>query len=471
MESKKYNIGMIGLGVMGRNLLLNMAEHGFPVAGYDRGPQKVAALLEEGKAWDIFGTSDLRQFLEALRKPRLVMMLVTAGAPVDSVISNLLPHLDKGDVIIDGGNSFFKDTERRSKELAEKGIHFLGVGVSGGESGARNGPSMMPGGELEAYELVRPIFEAVAAKVNGEPCVSHLGLGAAGHYVKMVHNGIEYGLMQLIAETYDLMKKGLHLDNGELHNVYKRWNEGELRSFLLEITAQVFLQQDDKTSHSLIDMILDSAGQKGTGGWTSEEAMVLQIPIPTIDVAVAMRNLSAYKEDRETIAGYAKPINPRSDEERNVFLNRLQNAYHAAALLTYAQGMALLHAASKTYDYKVDLEKVARIWRGGCIIRADLLEKIRSAFRDQPDLPNLLLSPDFFREVQSHISDLRGVVSVAALFGIPAPTLMISLGYFDAYRSARLPANLLQAQRDLFGAHTYQRIDQEGIFHTNWNQK
>lgn len=471
MKSQSYEIGMIGLGVMGRNLVLNMADHGFSISGYDKDAGKVEALRSEGRRKDILGAANLDEFAISLQKPRAVVMLVPAGAPVDAVISDLLPHLEPGDLIIDGGNSFFKDTERRGKQLQEKGILFLGVGVSGGESGARHGPSMMPGGPHEAYERVRPIFEAVAAKVDGEPCVTYLGSGSAGHYVKMVHNGIEYGQMQLIAESYDLMKRGLELSNDELAETYGHWNRGELNSYLLEITARIFRQPDDRTKGRLVDRILDAARQKGTGSWASEEALALQVPVPTIDLAVAMRNLSAYKENRETVGKIIGDSTSTYPGERETFLSQLHNALYAAFILTYAQGMALLHKASSAYQYDINLEDVARIWRGGCIIRAALLKKIRSAFQSRSNLPNLLMDGNLGAELNERIQDLRAVTCIAAKLGIPAPGLMVSLGYFDAYRSARLPANLIQAQRDYFGAHTYVRIDEEGVFHTQWEHE
>ncbi|HEX7344596.1 MAG TPA: NADP-dependent phosphogluconate dehydrogenase [bacterium] len=470
MDKKKCDLGMIGLGVMGRNLLLNMADHGYAVIGYNKDRNKVAALLTESGGRSLLGATSLSEFIPALRHPRAVMMLVPAGAPVDAVISDLLPYLESGDILIDGGNSFFRDTERRMKALEEKGIHFLGMGVSGGEWGARHGPSMMPGGPAEAYARVRPIFESIAAKVKDEPCIAYLGSSSAGHYVKMVHNGIEYGLMQLIAETYDLLRGGINATNDELADIFGQWNEGELRSYLIEITARIFRQKDDKTDRRLVDMIADSAGQKGTGSWMSEEAMALQIPIPTIDVAVAIRNLSAFKKERELVAqllgGSASPY----QGSRETLVAQLRGALYAAMILTYGQGMALLSRASQVYNYNLKLEDVARIWRGGCIIRAELLEKIRAAYQRESGSSNLLTSPELGSEVKQRIGDLRAVVSIASQIGVPAPALMVSLAYLDAYRSRRLPTNLIQAQRDYFGSHTYERVDQEGSFHTLWNQ-
>ena len=384
------------------------------------------------------------------------------------MINDLLPHLDEGDLIIDAGNSYFKDTDVRASDLAKKGIRFLGVGVSGGEEGARHGPSIMPGGPKEAYERVRPIFEAAAAKVSGDPCVTWLGPGSAGHFVKMVHNGIEYGVMQLLAENYDVMKRGLGLNNDEVHDVFKAWNDGELNAYLVEISIDIFSKQDEKTGKRLIDEILDVAKQKGTGMWISQSAMELQVPIPTIDLAVAMRDLSA--KEREQASAMYQQCKSEFMIDHDAFLTQLGHAFYAAMIITYAQGMALLAVASDKYKYHLDLEAVARIWRGGCIIRATLLEDICAAFRVKRDLPNLLLDSNLSRKVMEHQADLRQVVSQAAESGIPAPGLMVSLGYLDAYRSAWLPDNLIQAQRDYFGAHTYERIDAKGTFHTIWEK-
>ncbi len=470
-STQRYEIGMVGLGVMGRNLVLNMADHGFSVAGYDRDPNQVEALRKETAGRNISGAASIHDFIALLRKPRAIMMLVPAGVPVDSVIRDLLPYLDKGDLIIDAGNSYFKDTDLRAGTLAARGIQFLGVGVSGGEEGARHGPSIMPGGPKEAYERVRPVFEAAAAKVNGDPCVTWLGPGSAGHFVKMVHNGIEYGVMQLIAETYDLMKRGLGLNDDELHDVFSAWNSGELNGYLMEITGHIFSKKDVKTGKRMIDEILDVAKQKGTGMWTSQSAMELQVPIPTIDLAVAMRDLSVFAKEREQAGAIYQRSLRRFTGDRDTFLTQLGRALFAGMIIIYAQGMALLAAASVKYEYHLDLEAVSRIWRGGCIIRAALLEDICAAFHARRDLPNLLLDPNLSLKVMEHQEDLRRVVSQAAESGVPAPGLMVSLGYLDAYRSAWLPANLIQAQRDYFGAHTYERIDAKGAFHTEWEKE
>jgi len=470
MEPRRYEIGMIGLGVMGRNVLLNMADHGFPAAGYDKDASKVEALQKESAGSNIQGAANIKDFIGLLRAPRAVIMLVPAGPPVDSVIADLLPLLEKGDLIIDAGNSYFKDTNLRARNLAGKGIQFLGVGVSGGEQGARHGPSIMPGGPKEAYERVRPLCEAIAAKVDEDPCVAYLGPGSAGHFVKMVHNGIEYALIELLAETYDLMKRGLGLNDDQLRDVYDTWNQGELNGYLVEITSRIFGKVDETTGQRLIDEILDVSEQNGTGMWTSQSAMELQVPVPTIDLAVAMRNMSALERQRETAGEiFQRPVPPFAGDCQ-VFIDRLGHALYAGTIMAYAQGMAVLAAASEKYEYHLDLETVARIWRGGCIIRAALLEDIRTAYRNQPGLPNLLLAPEPSKKLMAHQEDLRRVVRAAIDLGLPAPCFMTALGYFDGYRSAWLPANLIQAQRDYFGAHSYERIDVKGTFHTDWTK-
>ena len=470
METERHEIGMIGLGVMGRNMLLNMADHGFPVAGYDKDPGKVEALQKESAEHDIHSAANIKDFIGLLRRPRAIMMLVPAGPPVDSVIADLSPHLERGDLIIDAGNSYFKDTNLRARNLAGKGIQFLGVGVSGGEEGARHGPSIMPGGPKEAYERVRPLLEAVAARAGGDPCVAYLGPGSAGHFVKTVHNGIEYAMMQLLAETYDLMKRGLGLRDDELRDVYGTWNQGELNGYLVEITSRIFGKVDKATGKRLIDEILDVAKQKGTGIWTSQSAMELQVPIPTIDLAVAMRDLSVFEKQRETAAEIYQRPTPVFGGGRKHFLDRLGHALYVAVIAAYAQGMAVLAAASDKYGYSLDLETVARIWRGGCIIRTALLEDVRMAYRNQPGLPNLLLAPELSKKVMANQEHLRRVVRAGIELGLPVPCFMAALGYFDGYRSAWLPANLIQAQRDYFGAHTYERIDVKGTFHTDWTK-
>ncbi|MEQ8581605.1 MAG: NADP-dependent phosphogluconate dehydrogenase [Marinoscillum sp.] len=461
----QYDFGLVGLGVMGRNFILNVADHGFSSMGLDTDDEKVEALKAEGAQVKVNGSTDSVTFLKALKTPRKIMLLVPAGKPVDSVIETLLPNLEKGDIIIDGGNSYFEDTERRITYLEEKGIHFFGAGVSGGAKGARRGPSIMPGGNKEAYEHVRTIFEAASAKVNDEPCVEYMGRGSAGNYVKMVHNGIEYGLMQLISEIYDVAKKGIGYSNEKLAYLFDEWNRGELQSFLVEITAEIFKKKDDLTGKDLVDMILDKAKQKGTGKWTSQNAMDLGIPIPTVDAAVTMRAISALKDQRvdaDTVYHTPSLGNDKPDAQT------LEHALQFAYIVTYAQGMSQLAAASKEYNYGLNLETIAKIWRGGCIIRATLLENIRKAFDKNPNLANLMLDDNFVRTLKTIEGDARIVVQFAVASGIPVAGLASAVSYFDAFRSGNLPLNLIQAQRDHFGSHTYERTDREGIFHTEW---
>ena len=471
MTNRESDLGLVGLGVMGRNFALNVADHGFSVAGFDVDPDKTKKLSEERSAeHNVRPCSTLKEFVHTLREPRAIMLLVPAGDPVDSVIDEIAPLLRKGDLIIDSGNSRFVETDRRSRSLDEKGLLFMGMGMSGGETGARHGPSLMAGGSKEGYERVRPILEAASVHVNGDSCVAYLGPGSAGHYVKMVHNGVEYGVMQLIAETYDLMKRGMRLEPEELRRAFQNWSHSELAGYLMEITAAILGKQDEKTGNLLLEMVLDQAQQKGTGKWNCWDAMDLGVPIPTIDSAVMMRNLSGCKPDREKAAGLLRTPEKIFQGDVSQFIQHLKDALYASIMTAYAQGMTLLFKASETYQYALDLETVARIWRGGCIIRASLLEDIRSAFKRKSDLHNLLLDTrlgeDFLRR-QGH---LRMVVRTGVELGVPVPAFMASLAYFDAYRSARLPANLVQAQRDYFGSHTYKRIDMNGTFHTRWDQ-
>jgi 6-phosphogluconate dehydrogenase len=469
MATNLFDFGMIGLGVMGRNLLLNMADHGFRAIGFDKDVQKGAALEASATPNTVVkGVNTLAEMIQQLEKPRKLMMLVPAGKPVDDVIQELLPLLENGDIVIDGGNSHYTDTLRRLNYLKDKGIHFMGVGISGGEEGARTGPSIMPGGDPEAYEQVKSILEAVAAKVGGEPCVAHLGKDAAGHYVKMVHNGIEYAIMQLISETYDLMHRGLGLNNDELHKVYKNWNEGELQSFLIEITKDIFLQKDDKTDNRLVDMILDKAGSKGTGKWTSQDAMDLPVSVPVIDMAVAMRDLSTYKDERIQAAALYKTTQIHIDVPQEVFIQQLQDALYFATIICYAQGLAMLQKASSELKMEIPLPEVVRVWRGGCIIRSSLLETFYTAYKTNPQLANLLLDSGVAQLLHAKRQHMRNIIMHAAQTGYSISGLMASLGYFDAYRSEHLPTNLIQAQRDYFGAHTYQRVDMPGSFHTQW---
>ncbi len=464
----KYDFGLIGLGVMGRNFILNVADNGFTAFGNDLDKEKVNALKEEGgDLAKVNATSDVETFVKALSTPRKIMMLVPAGKIVDAVIEGILPHLDKGDILIDGGNSFFTDTDRREAYLQEKGIHFFGAGVSGGAKGARLGPSIMPGGSKEGYAPVQPIFEAVAAKYEGEPCVAYLGPKSAGNYVKMVHNGIEYGLMQLTSEIYDVLKKGGDFNNDELHTTFSQWNSGRLQSFLVEITSEIFEKEDDLGDGRLIDKILDKAKQKGTGKWTSQNAMDLGIPVPSIDIAVSMREISALKDERiQADALYDRPKVEKMDKGQ---LEKIaEEALYFSFIVTYAQGLHQLADASKEYGYNLDIATIAKIWRAGCIIRAGLLADITQAFKADTELPNLLLSPTFVAKVQSTSVAARELVTYAAKNGIPIPGLSNSLTYFDTYTSTRLPLNLIQAQRDYFGSHTYERVDREGVFHTEW---
>ncbi|MGB7911394.1 MAG: NADP-dependent phosphogluconate dehydrogenase [Desulfobaccales bacterium] len=471
MPKQGCEIGILGLGTMGRNLVLNFADHGFSVAVYNRTAEKTREFMaREVGSRDIRPAYELQEFAGLLRQPRALITMISAGEPVDIVIRELLPVLAPGDLLVDGGNSHFTDTNRRSRFLGAKGILFMGLGISGGEAGARLGPSLMPGGPSEAYARVEPVLEAAAARVNGEPCVAYLGEGSAGHYVKMVHNGIEYGLMELLAESYDLMKRGLGLGPEELHDIYAAWNEEELNSFLVEITARIFLKKDGQTGKPLIDLIRDEAKQKGTGMWTSWEAMDLQVATPNIDIAVVMRDLSGYRKQRTAMDQAMAGPKPAFAGDRGRFVAKLKNALYAGMIVVYAQGLALLKRASGIYAYGLELETVARIWRGGCIIRAALLEDIRAAFQERADLDNLLLDARLGKQFLARQWDLREIVGAAADLGLPAPGLMMSLAYFDAFRSARLPANLTQAQRDYFGAHTFERLDAPGIFHVDWDQ-
>jgi 6-phosphogluconate dehydrogenase len=468
MADGEFDIGMVGLGVMGHNLSLNMADHGYSVGGIDLDPQKVKTFTPENNHQRIRGFDRAQDLAAALKRPRKVLMLVPAGPAVDAVIREALPFLQPGDILIDSGNSYYKDTVVRQKMLAEHGVMLLGMGISGGENGARKGPSLMPGGPVEAYQEVCKILEDVAAKVDGEACETYCGPGAAGHYVKMVHNGLEYGLMELIAESYDLFKRGLHLDDDEIHRIFSAWNQTELAAFLLEITADIFAKQDERTGRRLVDVILDEARQKGTGKWASQDAMDLQVPLMSIDMAVSVRDISALKAERETAC--EKLVGPEQtiDMEHDYFIELVRQSLYTGMIVTFAQGMALLKAASREYQYGLNLEAIARIWRGGCIIRAALLEPIRRAFSANPDLPNLLLDPFLGGEVMKYQAPLRKVIGAAVEAGIPVGGFMASLAYYDSYRSDWLPANLIQAQRDFFGAHNYERVDDKGLFHTIW---
>jgi len=469
--TNKYDFGMIGLGTMGRNLLLNMGDHGVKGAGFDKDASKGKLLEQESKHGNLKGFSEVEPFIASLKTPRAVMMLVPAGKIVDDVIAELLPLMQKGDIIIDGGNSHFTDTNRRVDELEAKGFHFFGMGVSGGEEGARRGPSMMPGGDKEAYNVMKPTLEAIAAKVDGAPCVTYIGPGASGHFVKMVHNGIEYGIMQLIAETYEILKAGLKLDNEAIRKIFVKWNDGRLKSFLIEITKDIFAYKAPGTDHLLIDDIKDEAKAKGTGKWTSQVAMDLQAPIPTIDTAVSMRDLSKYKEMRlEAAKVYSKEA-PKLDVDTDKFLEELEQAYYFSMVITYAQGMFMLENASKEYKYDLHLEEIAKIWRGGCIIRSEFLNDIYNAYKGNKNLSHLLLDAGVEKLVSGSVGGARTVVAAAVTSGIAAPAYAASLSYFDNFRTGRMPSNLTQAQRDYFGAHTYELVGKEGTFHTQWVPK
>ena len=467
--NQKYDFGMVGLGVMGSNLLYNIADHGFSVIGFDLNSEKAKNLEKEATPnTDVKGVSVIKDFISQLNTPRKIMLLVPAGKPVDAVIDNLIPHLEKGDIIIDGGNSHYVDTVRRVKYVSEKGFHFMGMGVSGGEEGARKGPSIMPGGDVEAFKVVQPILEAVAAKVNGEACTAYMGKDAAGHYVKMVHNGIEYAIMQLISEVYDLMHRGLGLSNEEMHQIFHQWNQEELNSFLIEITADIFKQKDVETGKELLDVILDKAGAKGTGKWTSQDAMDRGVSIPTIDIAVSLRTLSAYKEQRINASKIYNKTHSSLETDSSKFINELKEALFCAIIISYAQGLSLLVKASEELSMEIPLKDVVKIWRGGCIIRSTLLETFYEAYSAKTDLENILLDENIASLLISRIDSLREVVSAAAKSSIPAGALQTALAYFDAYTSERMSTNMIQAQRDYFGAHTYQRVDREGTFHTEW---
>jgi len=459
----KYDFGIMGLGTMGRALLLNMADHGNAVCGWNRDPSKSQA-VEEETGGKVGGFSDLGLFVASIKRPRAIMILVPAGGPTDGVLQGLHPYLDPGDFVIDGGNAHFKDTERRIEEMGHFGFGFMGMGVSGGEKGARLGPSMMPGGTPEQYERVRPILESVSAKFDGEPCVALMGNRSAGHYVKMVHNGIEYAVMQLIAETYDLLHRAQGRSNDELAELFGAWNERELQSFLVEITS-IVLKEKDGDNH-LVDLISDKAKSKGTGKWTSQDAMDLGMPVPSIDAAVNAREISGYKGDREEAEKiYGAPLLGKAED---VTPEDLEKALLAAMILCYAQGLAQIRAASAENNYGTDLPTVAKVWRAGCIIRSKELAHIQAAYANRADLPNLLLDADYASRLHDLIPALRKVVAATINIGLPAPAYAATLGYFDSFRTGRLPANLIQAQRDLFGAHTYERLDKTGSFHTQW---
>ncbi|WP_436334992.1 NADP-dependent phosphogluconate dehydrogenase [Bacillus velezensis] len=465
----KQQIGVIGLAVMGKNLALNIESRGFSVSVYNRSSSKTEEFLEEAKGKNVVGTYSIEEFVQSLETPRKILLMVKAGTATDATIQSLLPHLEKDDILIDGGNTYYKDTQRRNKELAESGIHFIGTGVSGGEEGALKGPSIMPGGQKEAHELVKPILEAISAKVDGEACTTYIGPDGAGHYVKMVHNGIEYGDMQLISESYFILKQVLGLSAKELHEVFAEWNKGELDSYLIEITADIFTKKDEETGKPLVDVILDKAGQKGTGKWTSQSALDLGVPLPIITESVFARFISAMKEERVKASGLlsgpdVKPVTENKEE----LIEAVRKALFMSKICSYAQGFAQMKAASEEYNWDLKYGEIAMIFRGGCIIRAAFLQKIKDAYDREPELDNLLLDSYFKNIAESYQGALRQVISLAVAQGVPVPSFSSALAYYDSYRTAVLPANLIQAQRDYFGAHTYERTDKEGIFHTEW---
>ncbi|MCY8130271.1 NADP-dependent phosphogluconate dehydrogenase, partial [Bacillus spizizenii] len=453
----KQQIGVIGLAVMGKNLALNIESRGFSVSVYNRSSSKTEEFLQEAKGKNVVGTYSIEEFVQSLETPRKILLMVKAGTATDATIQSLLPHLEKDDILIDGGNTYYKDTQRRNKELAESGIHFIGTGVSGGEEGALKGPSIMPGGQKEAHELVKPILEAISAKVDGEPCTTYIGPDGAGHYVKMVHNGIEYGDMQLISESYFILKQVLGLSADELHEVFAEWNKGELDSYLIEITADIFTKKDEETGKPLVDVILDKAGQKGTGKWTSQSALDLGVPLPIITESVFARFISAMKEERVKASGLlsgpdVKPVTENKEE----LIEAVRKALFMSKICSYAQGFAQMKAASEEYNWDLKYGEIAMIFRGGCIIRAAFLQKIKEAYDREPELDNLLLDSYFKNIVESYQGALRQVISLAVAQGVPVPSFSSALAYYDSYRTAVLPANLIQAQRDYFGAHTYE---------------
>ncbi len=468
-QSPTADIGVIGLAVMGQNLILNMNDHGFTVAVYNRTTEKVDRFLEnEAKDTNIIGAHSLEEFVSTLKRPRRAMLMIKAGKAVDAVIEQLLPLLEEGDIIIDGGNSNYEDSMRRTQELEARGLQFIGTGVSGGEEGARHGPSIMPGGSEAAWEHVKDIFQGIAAKVDGVPCCDWVGENGAGHYVKMVHNGIEYGDMQIIAEAYDIMKMGVGLDNARMHDIFRRWNEGKLDSYLIEITADILGYQED--GEYLLDVILDAAGQKGTGRWTAMSALDMGIPLTLISEAVSARSLSALKDERVEVAAHLSAPDASFDGDVDSFIDDLEDAVYASKIVSYAQGYMLMGAAAHEYDWHLNYGGIALMWRGGCIIRSVFLNNIKDAYERDANLVNLLIDPYFKDAIAKAQGAWRRVIAKAVELGIPTPAMSAALSFYDGYRRERLPANMLQAQRDYFGAHTYERVDKPRgeHFHTNW---
>jgi len=464
----KQQFGVIGIGVMGKNLAINVESRGISVSVYDLNRFATDELLIDVKGKNIKGMYSIEEFVNSLELPRKILLMIRAGEPVDQAIQNLIPYISKGDIVIDGGNSFFMDTIRRSKHLEELGFKFIGTGVSGGEEGALKGPAIMPGGQLDAYKLVEPILKAISAKVDGESCCTYIGANGAGHYVKMVHNGIEYADMQLICEAYALLKGVLGLSNDQLHDVFEEWNKGELDSYLMEITSEIFAQKDNGSDKYMVDIIIDKAGQKGTGKWTSQSALDLAVPIPTITEAVFARCLSAIKDERVFASSILKGPDVLFKGDANEFIESVRRALYTSKICSYAQGFALMKAAALEYNWDLQYGEIAKIFRGGCIIRAQFLNKINEAYENDVNLKNLMLDSYFNNIIKKYQADWRMVISTAVNLGVPVPGFSSALMYYDSYRSANLPANLLQAQRDYFGAHTFERTDKEGTFHHEW---
>ncbi|MEK4365376.1 NADP-dependent phosphogluconate dehydrogenase [Paenibacillus sp. FSL M8-0212] len=465
----KQQIGVIGLAVMGKNLALNIESKGFSVSVFNRSPEKTNDLLKEAEGKNLTGAFTIEEFVESLESPRKILIMVQAGKATDATIEQLLPHLDQGDIIIDGGNAYFPDTQRRSKELEEKGFRFIGAGVSGGEEGALKGPAIMPGGQESAYQLVEPILTAISAKVGDDACSTYIGPDGAGHYVKMVHNGIEYGDMQLIGEAYHLLKSVLNVSVEELHEIFTEWNQGELDSYLIEITADIFSKYDPETGKPMVDVILDAAGQKGTGKWTSQSALDLGVPLSMITESVFSRFLSAMKDERVAASKILSgPATEAFSGDKKAFIENVRKALFASKIVSYAQGFAQMRAASDEYGWDLKYGNIAMIFRGGCIIRSQFLQNIKEAYDKDAALKNLLLDPYFQNIVESYQGAWREVIAAAVKQGIPVPGFSSALSYYDSYRTERLPANLLQAQRDYFGAHTFKRVDKEGSFHFQW---
>ena len=465
---------MIGLGVMGENLALNIEDHGFPVAVWNLEGEWVDRFVAKNQGKQLVGTKTFDEFAASLERPRRIMMMIKAGDPVDMTIRNIAPHLEAGDVLIDGGNSWFKDTQRRTQECEAKGLHFVGSGVSGGEEGARFGPSLMPGGSDESWQAIKPVFDAIAAKSDSGPCVTHVGPDGAGHFVKMVHNGIEYGDMQLIAEAYELLRRVLGAGADELAEIFDGWNKGPLESFLIEITSHIFRVKDEETGEALVDKVLDRAGQKGTGKWTAQVALDLAVPVPTIAAAIDARVLSSMKDERVIASGKIKGPSVLKPGDRKKFIGDVHDALYAAKICSYAQGMALIQAGSAEWKWNIDMREMARIWKAGCIIRAKFLDSIIQAYERDRALPNLMLDEAFTSRLAESQPAWRRAVSLAQTNGIAIPAMSGSLAYFDAYRTASLPQNLTQAQRDYFGSHTYQRNDKGAdaeFVHTDWTHK